>query len=114
MAWLWDRIATPSELGPDIGRQCIGNGGADAFLGSGERRSYRLIGIYSGDNSSHCMACYTGLKDIAFFDPNFGEFWFEDKRKFQKRFTEAFYVRSLCSKMMNDHSESFDYAQRAF
>ena len=72
--------------------------------------SYRIIGIYGGDNSGHCMACYTGLSDIAFFDPNFGEFWFEDKRKFQRWFSEAFYVRSLYSRLMDDHYELFDYA----
>ncbi len=75
--------------------------------------SYRIIGIYGSDASGHCMACYTGLQDIAFFDPNFGEFWFEDKKKFQKWFMEDFYVKSLYSRMMNDHYELFDYGLRA-
>lgn len=82
----------------------------DSRGGSG---SYRIIGIYEKGNSGHCMACYTGLQDIAFFDPNFGEFWFEDKTRFRNWFTDEFFPKSLYSLMMNHHYELFDYALRA-
>jgi YopT peptidase len=32
-------------------------------------------------NGGHAMAAYVG-SDVAFFDPNFGEFWFPTQRKF--------------------------------
>ena len=70
--------------------------------------SYRIVGIW-GRSGGHCMAAYTGLKDIAFFDPNFGEFWFEDKAKFKTWFAESFFVRSTYSKLMDDRYELHDY-----
>ena len=76
----------------------------------GGNGSYRIIGIYGGDGGGHCMACFTGLQDIAFFDPNFGEFWFEDKKKFKAWFREAFFVKSTYSRLMNNRYELFDYA----
>ena len=86
---------------------------ADLIDSRGGTGSYRIIGIYGSGGSGHCMACYTGLKDIAFFDPNFGEFWFEDKRKFVKWFTDDFFPKSFYSNILNDHYELFDYAMRA-
>jgi YopT-type cysteine protease-like protein len=71
--------------------------------------SYRIIGIY-GKDGGHCMAAYVGLKDLAFFDPNFGEFWFEDKTKFTKWFTEVFFPRSTYSSSLNKSYKLYDYA----
>lgn len=42
--------------------------------------SYILISIL-GDDGGHAMAAYVG-QDIAFFDPNFGEFWFPSINEF--------------------------------
>lgn len=44
--------------------------------------------------TSKLLGGYVGLQDIAFFHPNFGEFWFEDKRRFPKWFTDAFFPRA--------------------
>lgn len=74
--------------------------------------SYRIIGIYGRDGGGHCMAAWCGLQDVAFFDPNFGEFWFDDKAKFQKWFRDQFYPKSLYSRMMSDRYQLFDYALR--
>ena len=41
---------------------------------------YVMIGI-SGSGGGHCMAAYVG-HDIAFFDPNFGEYWFANRQDF--------------------------------
>lgn len=45
--------------------------------------SYILISIMG--NGGHAMAAYVG-KDIAFFDPNFGEFWFPSINEFYSWF----------------------------
>lgn len=50
--------------------------------------SYVLISVLG--NGGHAMAAFVG-EDVAFFDPNFGEFWFPttaDFRKFFVRFWE--------------------------
>lgn len=45
--------------------------------------SYVLISIMG--NGGHAMAAFIG-EDIAFFDPNFGEFWFPSHQQFYKFF----------------------------
>ena len=47
--------------------------------------SYILISIMG--NGGHAMAAYVG-KDIAFFDPNFGEYWMPDTNKFYSWFQQ--------------------------
>ncbi len=55
--------------------------------------SYRTIGIW-GPHGGHAMAAWVG-KDVAFFDPNYGEFWFENRSDFirwwPKFFSKACY-----------------------
>lgn len=46
--------------------------------------SYVLISIM-GKGGGHAMAAYVGT-DIAFFDPNFGEFWFPTHKQFYNFF----------------------------
>ena len=48
---------------------------------------YVMIGIH-GKGGGHCMAAYVG-QDIAFFDPNFGEYWFPDRRNFVAWFRDS-------------------------
>jgi hypothetical protein len=48
---------------------------------------YRSIGIFGhnamfGGNVAHAMAAWVG-KDVAFFDPLYGEFWFENRKNFR-------------------------------
>jgi hypothetical protein len=50
--------------------------------------TYRTIGIW-GPNGGHAMAAWVA-QDVAFFDPNFGEFWFEKKADFIKWFPKFF------------------------
>jgi len=80
----------------------------DLRNGSG---SYRAIGIW-GLAGGHCMAAYTGEKDIVFFDPSFGEFWFEDKAKFAAWFINSFFIRSTYSKILCDNYKIDDYASK--
>lgn len=53
-------------------------------LAGGNNSSYKLIGI-EGRHLGHCMAAFVH-NDIAFFDPNWGEFWFENKQSFSAWF----------------------------
>ena len=87
--------------------------GRDLVSSRGGTGSYRIIGIYGESGSGHCLACYTGLKDIAFFDPNFGEFWFEDKSKFPRWLAEAFFPLSHYTGELGKRYELFDYALKA-
>lgn len=45
---------------------------------------YRHIAIY-GPRGGHAMCAWVGA-DVAFFDPNFGEYWFEKKSNFVRWF----------------------------
>lgn len=42
---------------------------------------YILISIL-GDAGGHALCAFVGSSDVAFFDPNFGEFYFETRAKF--------------------------------
>jgi len=47
------------------------------------------VHIYTGGGgSAHSTAAFVGSQDIAFFDPNFGEFYFTDQAKFRAFFVE--------------------------
>lgn len=56
--------------------------------------SYRTIGIW-GSGGGHAMAAWVA-QDVAFFDPNFGEFWFERRQDFIRWFP-TFFSKSLYS-----------------
>lgn len=73
--------------------------------------SYRMIGVW-GKGGAHAMAAYVGLHDIAFFDPNFGEFWFESKQQFVPWFTETFFPRAHYTSQLGQRFELHDYALR--
>ena len=49
---------------------------------------YAMIGIY-GPGGAHAMAAWIA-NDVAFFDPNFGEFYFSDKDAFISWFPTFF------------------------
>ncbi len=53
---------------------------------------YLMIGIM-GKEGGHAMAAFIGRNDVAFFDPNFGEFYFETRPKF-KEFMKDFWRTS--------------------
>jgi len=51
---------------------------------------YILISIMG--NGGHALAAYVGRDDVAFFDPNFGDFYFDSRAKFKsfmRKFWEA-------------------------
>jgi hypothetical protein len=55
-------------------------------LGSPQARwGYRSIGLYRP--VGHCLAAWVG-KDVTFFDPLYGEYWFEDRANFARWFRE--------------------------
>lgn len=52
--------------------------------------SYKMVGI-AGPNFAHACAAWSA-QDVAFFDPNFGEFWFEDPRAFERWFPQFWHA----------------------
>ncbi len=73
--------------------------------------SYRTIGIW-GPGGGHAMAAWVA-QDVAFFDPNFGEFWFEKRADFvawwPTFFSRAGY--SFPKLGLGDRYEIMDYAK---
>ncbi|MBL8849998.1 MAG: hypothetical protein JNG89_09945 [Planctomycetaceae bacterium] len=94
-------------IGKNLAKDLVG-GSMVKNMGGGDG-TYRVIGIYGGDGS-HCMCAYVG-QDVAFFDPNFGEFWFEKRVDFQKWFGEYFWPKSFYDWMMNKRFTIRDYAR---
>ena len=74
------------DLGNDIIRDATTAGGRTGG-------QYKKIGI-SGRMGAHAMAAWVA-EDVAFYDPNFGEFWFETKQQFVAWFNGEFWRRSL-------------------
>lgn len=75
--------------------------------------SYRAIGIW-GPGGAHAMAAWVG-QDVAFFDPNFGEFWFESQAGFVNWFP-TFWQKSHYSNPrfgLSDRYELVDYSRAA-
>jgi YopT peptidase len=93
-------------LGRDLGNSLV-SGSMVTNLGAGSG-TYRMIGIY-GDGG-HCMCAYVG-QDVAFFDPNFGEFWFEKRADFANWWGKAFWTLSGYSSALSDAWELRDYAK---
>ena len=56
--------------------------------------SYILISILG--NGGHAMAAYVG-EDVAFFDPNFGEFWFPSINEFYSWFQQFWWKSGYCN-----------------
>lgn len=46
--------------------------------------TYKMV-MFDGPKFAHTCAAWSE-RDVAFFDPNFGEFWFEDRRAFVRWF----------------------------
>lgn len=94
-------------LGKNLARDLVsGSMVKNRGLGDG---TYRMIGIYGGDGS-HCMCAYVG-QDVAFFDPNFGEYWFEKRADFERWFGEYFWPKSFYDWMMSKSFTIRDYAR---
>jgi len=79
----------------------------DDTLGAG---SYKKLGLY-GKAGDHAMALWVA-QDVAFFDPNFGEFWFSDKAAFQEWFTKSFWITSLYNLGLSGSFDLLPYAKK--
>ena len=64
----------------------------------------------SGKFGQHVMALWVA-KDVAFFDANFGEFWFEDKNEFVRWWTKKFWYTSLYNIGLSGEFELRPYAK---
>lgn len=62
----------------------------------------------AGGMAAHALALWVE-RDVAFFDPNFGEFWFEDRDDFC-RWLPEFYRRSLYNRTMGSSIDLKQYA----
>lgn len=63
-----------------------------------------------GKFGAHTMALWVA-QDVAFFDANFGEFWFESRAGFFNWFTQKFWHSSLYSVGLSGNYELFPYAK---
>ena len=77
-------------------------------MGQGDG-TYRMIGIF-GSSDAHCMCAFVGT-DVAFFDPNFGEFHFNSRAEFATWFGEVFWKRSFYDWALNQSYSIRDYAR---
>ena len=86
-----------------IGQEIAYKGMKNAYLGC-----YRMISLTS-DTISHVTCAWVG-QDVAFFDPNYGEFYFEDKDDFVQ-WMSVFWMTDTYNNF--DGIEIRDYAQNA-
>jgi hypothetical protein len=74
----WSKVGNKAKpdkaLGEHLGQALVAN------MKNAPGGCYRHIGIY-GTNGAHAMCAWIG-KDVAFFDPNFGEYYFADSAAF--------------------------------
>ncbi|QFT53062.1 YopT-type cysteine protease domain-containing protein [Microbulbifer sp. THAF38] len=79
----------------------------DQTGGAGCYKKISLDGTFSG----HTMSAWVA-QDIAFFDPNFGEFWFESRASFFNWFTQSFWYQSMYSAGLSGSYAIRSYARR--
>ena len=79
----------------------------DPTGGAGCYKKFSLEGRFG----AHTMALWVA-QDIAFFDANFGEFWFENRAAFFNWFTKKFWVSSLYCVGLSGHYELRPYAKK--
>jgi len=65
---------------------------------------------FEGKFGAHAMAAWVA-EDLAFFDPNFGEFWFEKPLDFARWFQSEFWHRSLFSAGLSGKYWLFPFAK---
>lgn len=77
-----------------VNKQGVGASGNDICANIIYKRGSKTGGVYillslwktSALHSGHECAVYVGAPDIAYFDPNYGEFWFPDTESFSTWF----------------------------
>ncbi|WP_172621072.1 YopT-type cysteine protease domain-containing protein [Microbulbifer sp. GL-2] len=90
---------SPSALAREIIRDLTGGAGC-----------YKKIGL-SGTFAGHTMSAWVA-QDISFFDPNFGEFWFESRAAFFNWFTQSFWYKSMYAAGLSGGYSIRSYARR--
>ena len=70
---------------------------------------YKKLSL-SGKFGAHTMALWVA-QDVAFFDANFGEFWFESRTNFFNWFTQKFWSSSLYNIGLSGGYEVWPYAK---
>lgn len=85
----------------------IGNGIAYQGMANAPGGCYRMIS-FTSSTVSH-VTCAWVQRDIAFFDPNYGEFWFENKKSFVQWFS-LFWITDTYDNF--DGYEIRDYSHR--
>ena len=70
---------------------------------------YKMLSIL-GKAGGHTMALWVG-QDVMFFDPVYGEFWFESHADFARWFTTSFWSTSLYSYGLSGAFELIPYAK---
>ena len=78
----------------------------ETTLGEG---CYKRISI-SGRGGAHSMAAWVA-QDVMFFDPNYGEFWFETRARFISWFCTAFWYMSPYAAGLSGDYELRSYAR---
>ncbi|WP_444932365.1 YopT-type cysteine protease domain-containing protein [Microbulbifer sp. SSSA002] len=73
--------------------------------------TYKKIGI-EGKMGGHAMAAWVA-EDVAFFDPNFGEFWFPTADEFRNWFINSFWSKSMYSLGLSENYDVFCYSHAA-
>jgi YopT-type cysteine protease-like protein len=71
---------------------------------------YKKLSL-EGKFGAHTMALWVA-QDVAFFDANFGEFWFESRAGFFNWFTKKFWSSSLYNIGLSGNYEVYPYAKR--
>ena len=101
--------AFDASLGLRLGRAIGYDGMANATEGG-----YRMISFTSGGAASH-VTCAWVQRDIAFFDPNYGEIYFESKAQFAPWFAQFWadsYVNSFTGYDIRDFAGDARFGRR--
>jgi YopT-type cysteine protease-like protein len=75
-------------------------------------QNFYIMIIISGEKGAHALCAFVGRNDVAFFDPNFGEFYFDSRVKY-KEFMRDFwrtsgYRNSYTAYRMLDYGRSMN------
>lgn len=68
-----------------------------------EGGSYKQLSFHNPDGGGHAVAAWVE-RDVAFFDPNYGEYWFETKADFRKWFGKFWVTTGYGAKYTGDYN----------
>jgi hypothetical protein len=107
-------IGSRAEVGLDVGGGEDGLGvlagdGAGALVGVEEAGAEGALAFAQGGLGLDERA-FVGT-DVAFFDPNFGEYWFPNRTDFARWFGEFFWPKSFYDCLLSGSFALRDYAR---